>query len=359
MNRERIGVTLIEVLVALFIFSLISLSVYGVMSEARKKTALAEARAQAQREAGKVVSIMQSDLSQAKLGSFKRNGDNSVSVKVNLPGKFQEDTELSYEFSKPVLKRRLGNQVWRVTDCLEAWNVQTVENATGQLVLDVKTEVAFDGLTEAETQAHDQRQMVVMREDMASSRDPHWREGKHVGTFFSTEGSLVAGLQQDANQVVQDFSDMVEDLKNQAKAALAGNLQKAKEGLLQGLTNIKNQLGEIDSQVLGLDNEAIFNFGGLGSRIWGSITGAKNDMKRKAGRMREALSAMKTQQQLNWQTIVGIAGDKKGRMRETMRKMFEGKEELFKAGRQVLKAAEDLKISFTAADGVDPSIFAQ
>jgi hypothetical protein len=355
--KPRTGVTLVEILIAFLIMTFVCGILYSIMTEANHKRAFTESRALAQREALKIVNLIQSDVSQAKLGTVQVADDGSrMTMKVPVAAK--EEKTLSYAIDPPYINRTLDGKKWRVTQVLDSLAISQVPEATGQYVLDVKTRVALEGLRPDQAQTHAQSQMIICREDMASTRDPYWRDVGHIGKFFNTQGSLLAGLKEDANLVVQNFETTVKEIEKMAKDATVGQLEKAKTGLLDSMKNVKSQLKDIDKQLLDMDPEAIFNMGesALG-RMWGGATGKTKRLKRKANEIKQALAKMQKNSDMNWQAVKNIAGGDAGALRDTARQMFDGKKELFNAGKQVVDAFDQLKITVTDSDGVDRTVW--
>lgn len=339
---KKRAVTLVEIMVAFFILGLISTTLYYVLKNASHKRAIVTCRQSAKRETTKILKLLESDLRQARLGSFKKIDENTIQIKVKKANS-KKDTKLEYVYDKPFLKRNFDGKQWIVSDNLTKFDISPVPDSPGQLVAEIETSYASGGLREDEAQKNIQSQMIVMREDSAKQNDPYWRDVGNVSHFFKTQGSLLAGVKADAKQLVQDFTSEFENLAKDLDNMTAGQIRKAKEKLKASLGNINTKISEMDVKIDGLDSEAVFDMGKSGlSRLWGGVSGRTKRLKKKAGQIKTALKNMKTKGELNWGKISSIAGGDRDRLRKSVKEMYNAKSDIFEAGKSVVENMKKL-----------------
>ncbi|MDD3145968.1 MAG: prepilin-type N-terminal cleavage/methylation domain-containing protein, partial [Candidatus Riflebacteria bacterium] len=104
---KKKGMTLIELMVAIFIMSMVSIPLYYLLKDSANKRAQVASRDFVKQEANKVLALLENDLSQARKGTFKQVSDDVIEIKVRKPGKDEsKDVPLSYIYVKPDLMRR-------------------------------------------------------------------------------------------------------------------------------------------------------------------------------------------------------------------------------------------------------------
>ncbi len=331
---KRQGMTLIELMVAFFILTIISVPIYFLLKDSANKRALVLSRDYVKQEANKVLKLLENDLSQARKGTFKQVSDDVIQIKVRKPGKKEdEDVPLSYLFVKPDLIRRFDGKQWMVCRNVEAFDVSTVPDAAGRLVVSLKIKAGFDGLSEAEEPEFSQEKLVVMREDSSEELDKYWRDVGDVNKFFATQGSIMAGVKADAKKLVQDFTGEWSAAGADITKMTVGEILKVRDELMRGLNDIQSSMGKLDNDILGLSADAMFK------RNWlGKMSDSKKD---RARNVREALAAMKNKGDLNWNKIKALGGS--GFKSGTVKEMYNAKSELFNSGQQIVKQLQEFK----------------
>lgn len=342
MNRR--AVTLVEILVAFFILALISTSLYFILSESSYRRAKTAARDAAKNEITKVLKILDNDLQQARYGSFEEVTDQVIRIKVRREDKPDKDEKLEYHYTRPFLRRKLGNKEWLISSNLSSFRISSVYESPGQLLADIETSFAFDGLRPEDAQSQSMTQVIIMREDASRENDPHWRDVGSVSHFFQTQGSLLAGVREDANRLFEDIAGEFSSLTDDLRDMTVGQLEQAKLKLKDSLNNIGSKLDEVDDRVAGLNGDGVFkiNHGGfLGTGIGSN----KKKLNKKADKIKTALNNMKNKNDMDWGAIIRIAGKDAGKMRSTTRELFNAKSDMFNAGQEIIKNMQSLNMS--------------
>ncbi len=337
----RSGATLIEIMVGFFLFCLISLALYKITTNMQHTRALGEARATAQREVGLVMGILQKELSQAVFNSFQNPDGSRISFKVNEGGRLED---LRYAYVSPKLTRRFKGNARILSNHLDNFSVSKI--ATGQLMIEMRATVRVDGLLPGEAQSYTQNQMVVMREDMASVNDPHWRDVGNVSGVFETHGDLMAGLEEDSTAVIEDVSAEARDLAAAARAEAEEKIEEIKAKFLENLRKIREKLGELDAQINDMNWRAVIG----NENFWNSsrINGTTRAMK-------DALTGMRKAGQMDYDRIRDLAESGGFRVKESFESMYNAKRDLFKAGRDIVDAGRRVHVDLSSE--FDTSIF--
>lgn len=337
--KKGSGTTLVEVMVGVFLLSLISVPLYFLMKDASNKRALVASRDYAKQETNKVLKILENDLSQARKGSFKQKSDDVIEIKVRKPGnKESEDMGLSYLFVKPDLIRRFDGQEWLVSRYVDSFDVNTTPEA-GRLVVSLKIKAAMDGVAEAEAPELSQEKLIVMREDSSEELDKFWRDVGDVNKFFATQGSIMAGVKADAKQLTQQFTGAYADMLKDIGKMTVGEILKVKDELLGALKDVKDSISGLDKDILDLSADALYDRNFLG--------GMSSSKKKKAKQVKEALAGMKTKGDMDWNKIKDIGGKgglfSSGMKTDAIKKMFNAKAELFNSGQEIVGELDKFK----------------
>ena len=355
--RRSIGMTLTEILVALFIFTGFTGGVYYMLKEVNHKRAMGEARSQAMKEAGMILSTMQQDFAAAKLGSFKNLDEVKPAFKVGV-GKVGQEVGVGYEFQKPYLTRKFGAWIWTVGKHIEDLKISK-DVATGQVLIEVTTSVTLDGLRQDQAQKHTQSMMVVMRADNSSMNDPHWRDVGEATGLIDVKGSIMQGLGQDAEDFFGNAADelgaAVGDPAGVGMAAGMG-VEGVKAKLADQYQKILSQLSSLDTRIAGTDPRGIMKY----PEGWEKITYAGHDMGGCGNAMKNCLSNMKTKSSMNIDTIKGIARSYgySNRVRDTIQSLYDAKKSLFEAGSQLLENITKFEKQYNVdVDTPESSIF--
>ncbi|HAE40640.1 MAG TPA: hypothetical protein DCG57_18705 [Candidatus Riflebacteria bacterium] len=343
---RKTGITLIEVLVSITILGIISVPLYYLLKDASNKRAVVVSRDYVKQETNKVLKLLENDLSQARKGSFKQVSDDVIEIKVRKPGKDEKDVPLSYVYVAPDLIRRFDGKRWLVSKHIKDFVVSETPEA-GRLVVSLKVKAALDGIAEADAPEYAQEKLIVMREDSSEELDAFWRDVGDVNKFFATQGSVMAGVKEDAKQLTQQFTSEFEDMIKDVQGMTVGQLTKVKDELLNGLKDVDKQLSGIDKDILELDSKALYDTGCDGK--------LSDSQKENAKKVKEALAGMDTKGKMDWNKIKSIGGTgglfSSGMKTEAIKEMFNAKSEIFNAGQQVVKQLDEFK-TFAQSNGV-------
>ena len=218
MNRNK-GVSLTEIMIVVGLLAIISIPLYFVLADSTKKTNQSMARDYVKQEANKVLNLLENDFTQARKGSYKEeNGKYIIQVREDA----KNDIDLEYSFKRPELRRTLGTKSkkqWLVSNVVDNIEItQALDGTPGKMVVNLRMKSNLPGLKDDEQQIHEQQKIIVMMEDASNENDPFWRDVGDVNKFFTTRGDIMAGLKEDASQLIQDFSktwaDALGDIKN-------------------------------------------------------------------------------------------------------------------------------------------------
>ena len=340
MNSKK-GMSLTEVMITIGILAIVAIPLYFVLEDTTSKTNLAMAKDYIKQEANKVLALLENDLTQARKGSYKEeNGKYTIQVRENE----KSDMDLEYTFERPVLRRSLGSKtkkhwiVSKVVDNLEI--TKALDGTPGKMVINLVMKANLPGIKDSEQPTYEQQKIIVMMEDATEQNDPFWREVGDVSKFFTMRGDLMAGIKEDASQLIQDFSKTwAEALGDITKMSL-GELQKVASDLKKNLSDLKKNLNDINRDILDLDWHALYDEAGLGTQI---ITFGQANKKRrkKANRVKEMVAGYKTKAEMNWESVKSAGS---GMKEEAIKAMYDAKVQLFDGQAELeknLKNVED------------------
>lgn len=344
---KKRGFTLVEMMVAIFILSLISVPLYYVLKDAGYKGALVACKDQAKQESNKVLKILENDLSQARRESFKQPSDDVFEIKVRKQGD-DEDVSLRYFYAKPDLKRIFDGKQWLVSNNVDEFNISTSPDAPGRLIVSLKTKAFFDGIKEGDAPEVSQEKMIVMREDAAYEKDKHWRDVGDVNKFFASQGSLMGGVKEDAKQLVQDFTSEWSAAGADVGNMTVGQLQRVKDDLFNGLKDVEDSIKGIDTDIIDLDPKAMFDVGSDGK--------LSKSQKNRAKAVKESLAAMKNKGDLDWNKVVNAGGGSgfwSSKMKtDAIKELYNAKSQLFNSGQEIVKQIDEFK-NLSSQNGFD------
>lgn len=333
---KRRGITLIEIMVATCILSMISVPLYYVLKEASRKRALVACKDYVKHESNKVLKIVENDLTQARRKSFQQPSDDVFEIKVRKQGEGKEkdkDVSLRYLFVAPDLKRQFDGKEWLVSKNVEEFSVSSTPDAPGRLVVSLKTKANFDGIKEDEAPTLSMEKMIVMREDAAFEKDKHWRDVGDVNKFFATQGSLMGGIKSDAKKLVKDFTNEWSEAGGDIGAMTLGELKNVRDSLFGGLKDVSSSIGGLDKDILDLDPKALYDTNCMGN--------LSDSEKKRAKNVRNALAAMDTKDKMDWNKIKEIGGGggflSSGMKTDAIKEMYNAKMELFNSGQEIVK----------------------
>jgi hypothetical protein len=323
-------------MVAIFLLSVISVPLYYVLKNASHKRALVACKDFVKNESNKVFKILEQDLTQARRESFSRPSEDVYEIKVRKSDE-DEDASLRYLYIAPDLKRQFDGKEWTVSRAVYEFDIATSPDAPGRLVVSLKTRAHFDGVKESDAPVLSQEKMIVMREDAAYEKDKHWREVGDVNKFFATQGSIMAGVKEDAKKLVQDFTGEWKDALDDVNNMTVGELKNLKDDLFGGLEEVKDSMTGIDEDILDLDTMAMFDPNCLGN--------VSDSKKKRAKAVKEALAAMKNKGEMDWEKVKELGGGSSffssGMKTDAIKQMYNAKMELFNAGQEIVNQIDD------------------
>lgn len=339
--KKHKGFTLLELMIATAILSLISTAIYFFLSDSQKKANMLVARNLVKQEANKVFTILENDLTQALKGTYKEEySEDIASFSFMVRRDEKHDAIISYKYVRPKLLRYFDGKpvpklILNVVDEFEISNA--IDNTPGKKVVTLITRSNLLGIRDDEQPTYEQQKIVVMMEDASDEYDPHWREVGDVDKFFKTQGNLIAGLKEDATQLIENFADTWSQAIGDIKKMTVGELQKLSLDLNKNLDDVKKNLENIDKEISDLDWHALYDESGL----IGKIFGANKRKRKKANKVKEIVSGYKSLEEMNWNEVKSAG---KGMKEDAIKAMYDAKVQLFEGRAKIkenIKAVED------------------
>lgn len=338
--KNNKAISLVEIMITIALLGVISIPLYYVLEESNKRANLTIARDNIKQEANKVLSLLENDMTQARKGSYKEEGNN-YTIKVRVSDKKEE--ELMYSFDKPKLLRYLPKKNHKapllVSNKVDKFEVNESLNSTGTMVISLVMKSDLPGIKQDEQPTYEQEKIIVRMEDATDKNDPHWREVGDVDKFFNTEGNLLAGLKEDATKIVQDFAGEWADTMGDVSNMTIDKLMDVKNDLLANLKEAKQNLTDINQQIKDLDWEALYDRSGL----IGGLFGANKRKRNSANKIKDLVSGWKTKEEMSWQKVKNTA--RSDMKEEAIKAMYDAKAQLFDGQAQLeenLKTIENL-----------------
>ncbi len=199
MKRFSAGVTVIEVLVAAFIFVIISGGMWTILSSTRRVADLSQAKDEAKGMAETVLKHLQQDISTSKAVidkdklaqkksavtmSFASSG-NQITMKVPKPGvnaKLDADyVDVVYTLNGQELSRQDGNSGLTRVLCKNVSKLEAFILSENQVSIEIETELKPPGATTPVT--HNQRVLVTVREAVANAADARWITSDELSSY--------------------------------------------------------------------------------------------------------------------------------------------------------------------------------
>jgi len=198
MNRlvGKNGVSLIEIMVAVVVFSWLVVAIYNVISRANHARALASAKAlakeqaeivlrQMQRDIGSSVTIFDTATKKYKM-TFEILG-NTCKMKIPPEGTGNTPIDVEYTYNaaaKTVTRKVTGGSAagTRVLSNKVEDLKMSIANASGTILIELKTGALPDGSTAM--QFHDQKEVVAIQSFIAANSDPRWKDPAYIKSNF-------------------------------------------------------------------------------------------------------------------------------------------------------------------------------
>ena len=340
MNSKK-GVSLTEIMIVVGILAIVAIPLYFVLADTTNKTNQTMARDFIKQEANKVLALLENDLTQARKGSYKEeNGKYSIQVREND----KSDMDLEYTFERPKLRRSLGSKTkkhWIVSNVVDNLEItKALDGTPGKMVINLVMKSNLPGIKDSEQPTYEQQKIIVMMEDASEQNDPFWREVGDVSKFFTMRGDLMAGIKEDASQMIQDFSKTWADALGDIKKMSLGELQKVASDLKKNLSDLKKNLDDINKDIKDLDWHALYDEASLGEQIV-SFGTANKKRRRKANHVKDLVSGYKSKAEMNWNEVKSAG---KGMKEDAIKAMYDAKVQLFDGQAELeknLKNVED------------------
>jgi prepilin-type N-terminal cleavage/methylation domain-containing protein len=169
-NTEPIrGFTLIEVLVACFIFTIVGTAIFSAWSYIRHNQAVAEARGQAKSDVEIVCRTLERDIAMARAKTIAGTGGaDGIAMKItHNPGGaagVPRDIDVTFSRSGNRFSRTADGTTNTLTNHLKEFTWEREANASGVIYLKVLVEVPVQGYTNT-WQTHAHESMATVREE--------------------------------------------------------------------------------------------------------------------------------------------------------------------------------------------------
>lgn len=332
--RQKKAMSLTEIMVCLFILGIISVPLYFLLSDSNKKANIALARDNIKQESTKAFKLLENDFTQARKGTFEQK-ENGAVIKVRKNEK--KDMELKYTFDKPTLRREVDGKSWVVSNQVEDMRIAKALDGHGKVVVDLLMKANHVGLLDEEQPTYEQQKLIVMIEDATEPNDPFWREVGDMSKFFQTQGSLLAGLKEDASQMFQNFSDTWAGALGDIKNMTIGQLKDVVQNLKKNLEDVKGNLAGLNKDILDLDWEAMYE-----KKWYGFISNGKKE--KSAKEVKEKIAGLTSLQDMARNPFDSIRKSaRKGMRIDAIKGMYDAKKQLFEARKNLREQLDKIK----------------
>ncbi|MBI3038923.1 type II secretion system protein [bacterium] len=266
LNDKRVAFTLVEIIIAILIFSLVSVGMYSFIRTANKQSTKAYSRQDLVNQANSLLKLMQDDFrttASASLNILENGGE--VKLQQHLGNKL---ATIVYNWQKPKLWRKVtyDNQTTLhvFSNNLESFSVEKklrpsgpggnkeIDNTPEQVVIRLGLTVPVPG--SPAPLSHEQHAMATMREVSSLKYDPHWRDVGNMQGAFNAYGNLLKSIGEDANLLVEDVTKSIEKTVKDAEKAANDALNQPKANLEATKVQLNNALKEIEKGKLDVDS---------------------------------------------------------------------------------------------------------
>lgn len=362
------GFSLVEIMVALGIFAIISLAMYNVLTMGNKAGMKAYTRHDLTQDANNLVKLMQIDFAVAASASLSiKPNASEIKLQEHRGDKMQT---ITYVWNKPKLYRKIEESgspstLHILTNNLSEFSVEKKPRPSGpdestdttaeQVLIKLQLSAKIPGSTQ--DLVHEQHAMATMREVSSLKYDPNWRDVGNLKGCFDTYGNVLQSIGEDAKALIEDVSktvddaiknaeDQVKDAMNQPKAnleATKAQLASALKEVAQGKLDVSAGLKDIEQNVKDLPS-SIFQ---REAKKIGTWFGSKDDALK---RVQNAFSAMKTPEQMDYQKLVDAA--KPFALNEAFKGMFDSKKDSLKQELNLGEQEKKVKDLITKVDNM-------
>ncbi len=375
------GFTVVELVITIMIFCMISIPLYFVLSDSSNQANIIAARNHIKQEGNKVYKILENDLTQAKLGSFsQKNNEFSIRVRTKevenlLLATKANDAELKYTLEKPKLFRTItdgkNSKKWLVSKNVDSVVIDEpsaieAKTSPGKLAVKLVMKSDLPGIKEKDQPIYEQSKIIVMMEDAASIKDPNWLDVGTVGGVFQTDGNLLADLKEQfialgknaLSTIIGTFDDIagmtVGQLKEKLSSLSLSDLKEVISELENGLKETKAQMQDVDSTLKDIDGAILYGVATY-KDYWWPLTRSGRQKKadrenerrdKKAKEIGTLVSSYKSGSEMkkDKESIMAKAGSMTKDGANTLNELFDAKQQLFDAeagARQALSMANE------------------
>ncbi len=182
-------------------------------------------------------------------------------------------------------------------------------------------------------------------EEATEKNDPFWREVGDLNKFFVTEGNILAGLKEDASQLIENFAQTFGDALGDIKNMTIGELKNVVTDLKKNLLDVKTNIADINKDIKDLDWEAMYERNGVLGEIGGFFTGNTNKKKREAAnKVKEKIAGLKSLDDFAKNSFESIKSSaKKGMDQTAIKAMYDSKKQLYEARAQIVENLDKVK----------------
>ncbi|NLI78065.1 MAG: prepilin-type N-terminal cleavage/methylation domain-containing protein [Candidatus Riflebacteria bacterium] len=325
--RTRAGVTLIEILVALFILTGVSGAIYFLVRDAGYRRGLALSRTQAQADAVKIFKALQEDLTRARAGTYAVLDVAAPEFGITLP---EGPATVAYRYEPPRLVRTstAPNQMRELTlsENLERFALTKSLGHPGQILVEIVTCVKMDGMTDAQAQRFTQNQVITMRADASQQFDSHWVDTGQFAAESAAQGSVIAGVAADTQADVENIS-----VSSEFAAASAQQIEEKIQEIVGKLREIAGNLDEINRNIADVPPRKL---------IYDPGRGSIEDFQQQVIAGQEVKAAyvnMNTRSSLRWDRFPAIAHNRGRRdVSGEFQSFYNGKARMFDSGKKLI-----------------------
>ena len=358
--KNRKAITMIELMVAFFLLSVLAVPLYYFLTDTTKKANIAVARDDVKREANKILSLVELDVTQAAkptsevdagLKAVVVSGNSYVMQRkkdgaVEKDGKFKymlsssktRESELKYTYTKPELRRSYDGKCWILSNKVDSFDISpSLDNTPGKYVISLVMKSNMVGLKDEEQPVYEQQKIVMCMEEATDPNDPNWREVGDLKRFVQAEGDLLKGLKEDAKQIVQDFAKIWEKTFGDISKMTKAELKSTFSDLKSSLNEVKKNLDDVNKQIKDMDWHALYDESGFLGRLFGA-----NKRKRKnADKVKNLIAGYDKKEKMDWQEVKSIA--RNDMKEDAIKSMFDAKMQLFDGGKQLVDTMKQVQ----------------
>lgn len=260
-TKERCGITLVELMVAAALASLVLGSAMGIWSYARRNIARTTTRQVLQQDAARIMMQLKADLKAAKADTFKAAEDPMsleftryvVDKTDNTKLSAEQTEQVKYLFTKPTLRRTLsGNATRTLSNNVEMIKISrktlTETQKENEAYLEAKVDIALEMGNKVPgtniEERYTQHTSVVIRDEFYSLVNKDRQEVFEIAKEVAAEIGKPADSQFFNDSLDADaLKSLTDEQLNDLDKTQDVNLKDAKEGVKE----IDDRIGDVDT----------------------------------------------------------------------------------------------------------------